>query len=35
MNRIQVDFNTMTSEPIDLVKFGTRQEREELPRLDL
>jgi hypothetical protein len=38
MKRIQVDFSTMTSEPIDRVKCGTREEREEreeLPRLGL
>jgi hypothetical protein len=35
MKRIQVDFNTIASEPIDVIKFGTRQEREELPRLGL
>jgi len=35
MKRIQGDFNTIASEPIDVIKFGTRQEREELPRLGL
>ena len=37
MRRIEVDFNTLTSEPINLVKIaevGTDRERELLPMLD-